>query len=79
MRTQSADRAMAMRAEDEDYDLYVERYRERADKDLGGEPNWELFDALWLKRHDTNVDMANLLSEVMGVDESEALAWIEDY
>lgn len=68
-----------MRAEDSDYEAYADRYQERANEDMDGDANWELFDQLWEDRHNSDDDMAELLAEVLGVAHDEALAWIEDY
>lgn len=76
-RRSERDNGMAMRAREEDYDDYAERYQERANEDMGGDADWELFDQLWADRFNSNDDMAELLAEVLGMAHDEALAWVE--
>lgn len=73
------DRELAMRAREEDYDDYAERYQRTANEseELQGDANWELFDQLWADRFNSNDDMAELLAEVLGIAYDEALAWVE--
>lgn len=74
------DKALAMRAAEEDYDDYAERYQERAnepDSGMNGDADWDRFEELWDDRNSSNEAMAELLAEVMGVAYDEALAWIE--
>lgn len=66
-----------MRADDSDYEAYADAYQERANEDMDGDADWELFEQLWEDRHNSNEDMAELLAEVKGVAYDEALAWIE--
>lgn len=69
---------VSMRAEESDKIAYIERYRERGEKE-GFRPDWNLFIKLWDDRKNSNDDLAELLAEVMGVAHDEVLAWIEDY
>jgi hypothetical protein len=69
----------AMRAEDSDYEEYADKYQERANKEMDGDADWELFEQLWEERHNSNDDMAELLAEVLGVAHDETLSWLEDY
>lgn len=69
---------LAMRAEERDKLEYIDRYRRRGVEE-GFKPDWNLFNALWNARKESDDDMAELLAEVLGVAHDEALAWVEDY
>lgn len=67
-----------MRAADDDFDDYADRYQDRANEE-GFDPDWNNFQDLWDARLESDEAMAELLAEVMGVAYDEALAWIRDY
>lgn len=71
------DKALYMRARDEDYEDYADKLQERANEE-GFDPDWNMFQDLWDTRHDSNEAMAELLAEVEGVAFDEALAWVEE-
>ncbi len=67
-----------MRAEEEDFEAYADRYQDRANEE-GFDPDWNAYQDLWDARNENLDNMAELLAETLGVAHDEALAWIEDY